>query len=852
MTSFLALSICAAPLAILAAPAAGAQTAERQAYELPAQPLANSLRAVSIASRRSIVAPSSIVADLQAPALAGSFTVEEALTALLAGSGLRARAAGQSYVIDRDTGAGDGVTAGGSDIIVTGSRIRGGPVASPVITVARADFADQGKHDLGEVVRSIPQSFGGGQNPGLGINVPSASGIDIGGASSLNLRGLGSDATLTLLDGRRLAFTASRQSIDVSAIPIGAVERLEIVPDGASAIYGSDAVAGVANIILRRKADGVEAGARIGAASDGGDFQQQYFATAGASWSGGSVVGSYDYGRNTAIVGAQRSFAAGKPGLTLYPALHHHSAMLVGSQNLTANLKFEVDALFNIRWSTSTFPTVPSGDIKLGRATNSYRDRSWAIAPALTLDLAGDWRVVLSGAVGQERVNSRQDTCTATACTQSSSGFYANRERAIELGGDGRLFELPGGAAKIAIGAGYRSIDFARYATNGSAVNTSHRQSSYYGYGELELPLVGGASAMPGLYRLTATGAVRYERYPGQGGVATPKVGLVYAPMPDLDVKLSWGKAFRVPTQYQQYQPRAAVIYPPSIVGGSGFPAAAGVLYVQGGNPALKPERATTWSATVALHPRAVPGASLEVSYFRVDYRDRIVSPIAFVSQALSNPLYASQIVRNPSAAFQAQVIASAATLFNITGVAYDQANIVAFIDNASVNAGRQRAQGIDVLARYRTTFPDGQRVGLTVDLSYLDSDQQISSTQPVIPLAGRIFSPPRWRSQSTLSYGVGPLSLAATLNVSGDLLDARTVTPLPIAGMTTVDLTSRFRLSNVPGPLRGVEFSVSVSNLFNTKPPLIVSPGVTDTPYDSTNYSPVGRFVSIGLSRKF
>src|SRR3546814_6494740 len=76
-------------------------------------------------------------------------------------------------------------------------------------------------------------------------------------SSQLNLRGLGPDATLTLLNGHRLPYGGAFAGIDISAIPVAAVERLEIVPDCASAQYGSDAVAGVANIILRRDFEGL-------------------------------------------------------------------------------------------------------------------------------------------------------------------------------------------------------------------------------------------------------------------------------------------------------------------------------------------------------------------------------------------------------------------------------------------------------------------------------------------------------------------------------------------------------------------------------------------------------------------
>lgn len=837
-------------LSLLAVPAR-AQDAPRYSFHLSAGLLADGLRSVSTTTGRSIGAPSDLLKGKFSPALDGRYTAEAAVDALLSGSGLRERAVGDGLVIEVDPRGRDVApsTPPPTDIVVTGSRIRGGPVASPVISKTAADFRDQGMSDLGEVVRAIPQSFGGGQNPGLGINVPANSGTDVGGSSSINLRGLGPDATLTLLDGRRLAFTASSQSIDVSAIPLGAVERIEIVPDGASAIYGSDAVAGVANVILRHQFTGLEVGTRIGTTSDGGDFQQQYWGTGGLNWRSGHLVAAYEYGDNSQLVSNQRSFAAVRPGVTLFPAMRHHSVSLVGDQALTDNLSFSIDALYNHRSTDTTFPTVASGDLSQGRATNAFQNASWAVAPSLRLALAGDWRVTLAGAAGQERVSILQTQCALQTCSVTGSGYYRNSERAIELGGDGSLFSLPGGNAKIALGAGYRTIGFSRFALNGAAVNTNQDQDSTYLYGELDLPLLKG---VPFVDRLTATGALRYERYPGIGAVATPKLGLIYAPTPDLDLKGSWGKSFRAPTLYQQYQPRTVVIFPPAFVGGSGYPATAGAFLVIGGNPALKPERATTWSATIDLHPRAVPGAHLSLTYFNVDYRNRIVAPIAFQAQALSNPTYASQITRNPSAAEQAAIVAGAANFLNITGVPYDPANIVAIIDNASVNAGHQTAHGIDLLAEYSAHWSGNQGIRLSLDVSYLNSAQQLSSSQPIIPLAGRIFSPPHWRGQGLVAWTAGPLTLAATLNYLGGVLDARTTSPVAIDGMTTLDLTARYRMADGPSLLRGVEIGVSVGNLFNAKPATIATSSPTDSAYDSTNYSPVGRQVAVSLSKRF
>lgn len=844
----------AASVATMAAAPAHAQQIAEQAYDLPAQPLGDALRAVAVASGTNIIAPSSLVAGKTAPALSGRFTPAEAVAVLLRGSGLRGRQTAAGLIIERNGSAAQDapLDEAETEVVVTGSRIRGAQVASPVIRLDQETLRDTGIADVGEAVRRIPQSFGGGQNPGIGMNVPSGSGADVGGGSSVNLRGLGSDATLTLLNGRRLSYTAVKQSVDVSAIPISAIERIEIVPDGASAIYGSDAVAGAVNIILRRDYDGLETSARLATSTDGGNFQQQYGALAGTTWSSGGIMAAYEYGSNTAIRAEDRSYARGRsPGLDLFPAMRHHGAVASGHQELVSGLSFEIDGLYNIRWSDLTFPTTPSGNLEEGRATFSSVNKSFAIAPALHLELSNDWRVTLTGSYGKDRVNYHQVECVFDVCEDSGLNFYRNTAESLELNGNGPLFSLPGGPAKLAIGGGYRKISFKRFSSgNAAALNTAQSQDSYYGFGELNLPIVGPDLGLAFAHRIDANAALRYERYPGIGEVLTPKLGLVWGLTPDLDLKGSWGKSFRAPTLYQQYQPRAVYLFPPSALGATGVPATAGALLVLGGNPDLKPERATTWSATLALHPRAFPGARLEVTYFDVVYRDRIVAPIALTREALSNPIYSDRIVPDPGDAAQAAVIASAGTFLNLTGVPYDPANVIAIVDNANVNAGRQTARGVDVLASYNASIAPDQTIDLSANVAYLDSDQQLSPSLPVLPLAGVIFNPPHWRAQTTAGWSKGPLMLTAAANYTGGVRDARFDPAVPIDGMATFDLTARYRIEHAALLLNGLDLTLSVQNVFNEKPDPIAVSIPYDTPYDSTNYSPVGRLIAFQVRK--
>src|SRR3546814_20276736 len=103
------------------------------------------------------------------------------------------------------------------------------------------------------------------------------------------------DASLTLLNGHRVAFDAVSQGIDISAIPLSAIERVDIVTDGASALYGSDAVAGVANVILRRRVEEVVTSVRLAGTTDGGGFTQQSNLVGGPSWLSGSFMAAADF-----------------------------------------------------------------------------------------------------------------------------------------------------------------------------------------------------------------------------------------------------------------------------------------------------------------------------------------------------------------------------------------------------------------------------------------------------------------------------------------------------------------------------------------------------------------------------
>ncbi len=862
---------CLAALMVAAACPARAETPVA-AYDMPAQPLGEALVAAARRAGVSIIAPTRLVDGLTAPALKGHYAPDEAIRRLLEGSGLVAERVGDSYVVKRaGRGEAEGSSAGGaettaemgregatgaviggatgakSDIVVTGSRIRGAPVASTQIRLDAETIRNSGQATVADAMRSLPQNFGGGQNPGMGFNVPEASGSDIGGGSAINLRGLGPDATLTLLNGHRLPYSAVSQSIDISAIPLDTVDRIEVVADGASAIYGSDAVAGVVNVVLKRDFDGLRARARLGASTDGGNFQQQYSAVGGKTWDTGGLLLAYEFARQTPITASDRDYAASStPGVTLYPYLKRHSVVVAGHQEIAPGVTFSIDGLYGRRWKEATYPLNAAGDLSVSRTENDTHSTSWVIAPTLEAHI-GSWRLELTGSYGEDRVYIGPDIYLGTTFIDGGEACLCNRGRSVELGGDGPIFSLPGGDAQLALGLGWRDNRLNRTSPTNPLRAFVGSQDSRYAYGELNLPFVSSGMELAGIDSLSFSAALRYENYPGIGDVATPKLGIIYAPVAGFTLKGAWGKSFRAPTLIQLYQNSDTSIFPPAIVGGAGFPAGSQVLYYVGGNTALKPERAESWSATAVLEPPPVPGLRLELGLFHTRYSDRIVAPIALVYQSLSNPAYADRITRYPTTAQTGALLAQSDNVTNYTGSPLNPANVVALIDNSFVNAARQTIRGVDFLADYRTDLGGGA-LALTANANLLDSDQLRGPGQPVTELAGNIFNPPHFRGRGSAMWTKGALNLAATINRIGGVEDNRFTPAVAIAGMTTFDFA--LRLQPTSGIGKGFDLLLSIENAFNAKPPLIRKVSYVDTPYDSTNYSPYGRVVSLTIAK--
>lgn len=204
--------------------------------------------------------------------------------------------------------AGDEEVSELDKITVTGSRLKRVEVEgpSPVTVIDAAQIQREGFTTVFEVLNTLTQATGN-------IQVEQDAGTFTQNANGLNLRNLGPGRTLLLINGRRatdypLPFNGQSNLVNIGSIPTAAVERIEVLSGGASAIYGSDAVAGVINIVMRSDFDGLLVNARVGGTQDGGGASKRLQLIGGETSGDLSLVYTLEYFHRQPIWGFQRDF----------------------------------------------------------------------------------------------------------------------------------------------------------------------------------------------------------------------------------------------------------------------------------------------------------------------------------------------------------------------------------------------------------------------------------------------------------------------------------------------------------------------------------------------------------------
>lgn len=841
-----------------------AQASAEFEFSLPAQDLSDSLRAVSVRSGRSIVVSGDLVRGRRAPALSGPLTVEEAVELLLAGSGLEVRRVGAALVIV-NAGGGErpapAELAGGAGeddgtIVVTGTHLRGAPASSPMIVIGRDDIERSGATSVEQLMRKLPQnSLAGVNQENFGVALPDQDVTDHG--AGVNLRGLGQRATLVLVDGRRLAPSGYGAYVDVSLIPVSLIERVEVLTDGASAIYGSDAVGGVVNFILRDRLDGVEATIQGGLATRGGGEQLMGSLAGGAEWRGGHGLLAYEYRREDEITAGERSFTVNLPSDTfLLPRERRHSVLASAEHGLADGLELSVVGTYAHRSTDRTyFQSVSALPVQAEASAESV-----TLSGELAYEFGGGWRARLEGSYALSDTRQRQ--------VQPGGLELANARdvRNEVLGGsfkvDGSLTDLPGGPVRMALGAELRHETYRdgfESETIPLVVNEDARDVRSL-FGELSIPLVGNGNRSAGVERLEVSVAGRFDDYSGTGSNFDPKIGVLWEPVEGLNLRGSYGTSFRAPLLSETggnynvlYLPAWIIYQDPT----EPAPDAIAAL-LQGSNPEVRPETSRTWSAGVDYAPAFAPGLSVSLNYYSIRFADRIALPARFIV-VVGDPAFEPIINRSPDVAELTDLVAGAQLVFDATGPGFSNggatpADVDIVLDDRVSNTAETTTSGLDLAVRYAFDL-GSSRIALDAMVNHvLAFDDRLTAASPVSQALDRLYGPLSWRARGGASWDRGPWAASLYVNHAGSYEDDRGPAAVPVSAWTTFDLNLSYTFETGAGWLEGTRVSLYAENLFDADPPQVLPDAGSNTGlgYDPVNAGGRGRLVSLQLRARW
>ena len=728
------------------------------------------------------------------------------------------------------------------EIIVTGTNIRGAtPTSSPVISFDRSKLSASGFNTVGEFMESVPQNFSGLGGDTQGLPGDTAAGNN-GAASVVNLRGLGPDSTLVLVNGRRLAPAGSRGAfVDVSVIPLSAVERIEILTDGASAVYGSDAVGGVVNYILRDDYDGAETSVRYGNISNSDADEITVSQVIGHNWDDGNALVSYEFGSQGPLNAADRDFATIGDEFDLTPDVERHSVFAALRQEVSPTLSFSAEGIYSKR--DVTRDTISGTVLTADQDTEQF-----SVAIAAEKQLRGEWAAEVAGSYGEN-----------TTRSENTFGFQEGSASllTVDVTADGPIVNLPGGALRGAFGGQYRREEGAFTAMGFARPDTDNNRDVFAAFAELNVPIFSSSNTIPGFHELEITVATRYEDYSDVGDSFDPKVGIAWSPVPGFRIRGTASTSFKAPLFSELDGGQFAFLLvandPADTVDGRTV-----TLVLTGANPDLKPEQSTAFTAGFDFAPESAPGLQVNGTYFNIEYEDRIGLPGISTVNPLAQPeVFGSFFDRSPDPAF---VQSFAPGLFDLSvfpsfGPASMLSDVEVVVNARDTNIAQTDVSGFDFNASYEgETEYFGYNLGLS-GTYYIDFENTPTPSSETIETLNTLFNPVDLRLRARAGIRKDGLSANFAVNHLAGYQDDTPATPIPIDSWTTVDAQIRYDFGDRPDvcPLRDLSLSLSATNLFNEDPPFVDPASLlNDQGFDPANANPRGRVVSVQLIKQW
>jgi iron complex outermembrane receptor protein len=832
--------------------------------DIRAGPLDQALTDLGLQTGLTVIVGSGTHAErIFTPGLKGSFAPEDALQKLLARTGLRAESlregAFEVTVQERvkplplakpvqSTGLSNALE---EVEIFTGSYIRKiPPDVSSLSTYSREDIERSGAATVEQFVRGIPQNFAllnsqtstAGISPQAIVNVSRGAGID--------LRGLGSGATLVLLDGQRLAPGGLDGSfVDISMVPLAALERVDVLTDGASAIYGSDAVAGVVNLVMRRDFVGWETMPYYGYATGGGARERGLSQLAGNDWPNGGAMVAYENYQQQAVDASSRHTLVPQPGLyQVIPSQARQSAVLRLHEEVAAGTELLADA----RYSERDF----AQDYLSGQLANTQaRGRAQMMGASFTAVhlLPRQWHSDLIGAYAGE-----EEAVTTSVSTIAQSFETRSSVASIDWRFNGPVMSAPGGPFELSLGASLRWEAFSGLARPGPP-GTDLKREVLGAYGEAFVPIVGEGNALPWTKRIELSLAVRHDDYRnGEAQFASaasdnPKIGVLWSPRAGLILRGSYATSFRIASLPQTNGATDTALLLP-LPNPTRPVSEINTLYITGGNASLRPEAAKSFTAGVEFKPGALPGASFSATYFHTDYGNRIAAPpvIGPVTSVYAQLDTLRPYINSAPSAADIQRVYGEYAVLDPTHIG--PAGVQAIFDSRLQNIAKTEASGVDVRveSNVRTYFGD---------LNFLLQGQYLAqlSTQPApttsyVSGANAPFSPPRVRMQANMSWSASGWTASTTLDYTGSYRDTLVAGDHTVGSWFTVDGRVAYETGRrfASTPLENATVAISVSNLMNHAVPSVEGLADQTLGYDPSNASPLGRSILFQVKKRW
>ncbi len=905
-----AVSIIALIAAAGPAVAQAADAVDAQEFSIGQGPLADALRAISLRTGVPIIFSESVVAGRATSGVTGYYGTQTALAELLRGSGLEAVPGAGGYVIRVQATDGVGAPeqpsparsrqpervpvpsragAPGEEadlridrVTVTGTSLRGiAPESSPLQIYSREDILGSGVATTEQFIRTLPQNFGGGSTEFAGRlpNDTNSQRNDTLGTGA-NLRGLGAGATLTLLNGSRMAPASGiGDFVDLSMIPMLAIERVEVLTDGASAVYGGDAVAGVVNFVLRDDFDGAETSLRYGTVTRGDMAETRIGQTLGRSWAGGNVLGTFEhYQRDNLLLSDRPAIPAptlqsGQPisntdTFDLLPKQRRNSGILSLRQKFGPRLEVQATGLYSRRNVNNT---------QVNSIGSNFVGNTRGTAEAATLNFAGDYVVsdtwvFTAEASYSEMRNEFRTRTLAPVATEGNDFRTVSDMWTAGLRASGDLFQLPGGIVAAAIGTQYREETLISQAIGFPAGRDGRRDVTAL-FAEVQVPLVGDDNALPFIQRLEVNLSGRIDDYSDFGRTSNPRVGVLWSPGGDFRARGSYSTSYAPPAlgltgaidrgggviSYDFVRNLLGIPLPDPSLAGVNF------LSTSGTSDGLGPESSRAYSFGFdQVLDRDRHGFRISATWYDIEFDGRLgATPIPgnlnanfAPGLAFSDPsLFPSgTIIFFPSQDEIDAVLASLQQPLRFLGGATAVENI-GFISNVLLvrNLASTTTSGIDLDFGYELDTGGGRLVA-GLNANYITAfDRQAAATTPSVEARNTLFNPVNLKLRGRTGYVWGGFSAHAFVNYTDAYKTDDTPAAKPIGSWTTVDLSLAYHAGKDSGWLSGTGISLSATNLFDTPPP--VTPPFSNfrlSGYDPTNASPVGRFVAIELRKAF